>query len=118
MTDRKRLIWLVTVGGMIAFGLLLIAWLTTSATKEERRWQECIGKLPADCSIPPGYVGELRPCQLYEDCLTHPRGVSYLSIVSSRGRGSLWVSYLYAVIALDAQGRIVKVEIKRHFAAL
>lgn len=105
---------------IVAFALVLFcgAWHFSWPLREAGRWSPCIGRPLSTCAEPSGYDEVVTGCAEYLDCSTDPPGASYATAVLKTNRGSWWSSYAYAVIALDADGRVMKVEIKRFYSAL
>lgn len=101
--------WVMAVAGCV------FLWQLSMPLREGNRWGGCIGRSLSVCQVPSGY-DEPMPCPDWQECSTNPAGTRYLSAQLSGRSGGLWSSYAYAAIALDGDGRIVEVEVKRFYA--
>ena len=110
-----RRVW--AAGGLGAILILAFgAWRFSKAEGEADRWRSCIGQAVAGCRLPTGY-GPVSPCPPFQECRTTPPGVRYLSAPLRTREPKVWEYYDCAVIALDAAGRVQKVEVKRQYGA-
>lgn len=108
----------IIAGALIAAaGAGIFVVVSRRSADAQDAWRGCLGKPVADCTVPVGYDPILRPCVEYLDCRTTPAAAEYASATETDIPGGVSGGrYRYAVLGLDAQGRIVQVEIKTFFA--
>lgn len=109
-----------TIVGSVVFTVVLLAcgWsLRYVRQGQDAIWDVCLGKRLSDCRVPSGFTKPGVPCPDYLDCHTVTPGVRHAFSTSTTATPTVWASTSYAVIALDAAGRIVAVEMKRRYAA-
>jgi hypothetical protein len=87
--------------------------------QQAKRWDACLGKSIDSCRVPSDWGLDKTGCPDWIECHTDPPGVRYaLAQMLKANRGEITDSYAYAVIALDAQDRVLKVEIGRFYPSL
>ena len=113
----KRLeIWVVPIT-LVLFATWVV-WAMSWSEREASRWSACLGKPLETCAIPEGYDAVQERCSSGMPCDPTPPGMKRVTAGLSTAPQLRWSSYAYAVITLDAEGRISSVEVKRVYASL
>lgn len=113
----RRSIFRAVLWTSILAAIAVTVYQLTFYSRESSRWAHCIGQPIESCRRPDGYQPVYGPCPDYLDCHTSPPGETYVVSISSRHQGEFLGSYVYAVISLEAEGRVVAVEVKRFYSA-